>query len=246
MPLGVQHRGKWSSLLNGREARNRSNLLACCCLSSHPVPSQSEAPGAPSPAVLQDARRPFEKGVRGPVKNVECRGFTIQVRARGLGRFCVWTHKTLRRRRSLRTNGFGTCSHRGPPGTSRRPDQTTPLDKFASYLLESDFAVSPQGIGRACHREWEARTSAGAPLWTGTSPAMAERIPDYPSSASIGEVGPAFLKGRSRPALGAGRSAKYARAAASALLGGAVHGPRRSFLLLCVNKGELGMARDGT
>ena len=126
-----------------------------------------------APRVLQDARRPFEKRVRGPVKNVECGGFTSSTRA-GLGRFCVWTHTTLRRRR-LRTNGFGKCSHRGPPGTSRSPTRRR-RSIFASHLLESDFAVSPQGRAGLPPRVGGAVCGA-IPLgdWD-ASPAMAGRI----------------------------------------------------------------------
>ena len=182
VPLGVQHRGKWSSLLNGREARNRSNLLACCCLSSHPVPSQSEAPGAPKPhASFKTLDDPLRKEFEDQSKMLSAEGLSFKYAREG------WVGSVYGRIRryavveALRTNGFGTCSHRGPPGTSRRPDQTTPLDKFAAHLLESDFAVSPQGIGRACHREWEALSAGAIPLvdWD-ASPAMAELYAGLP------------------------------------------------------------------
>ncbi len=210
VPLGVQHRAKWSSLLNGREARNRSNLLACCCLSSHPVPSQSEAPGAPKPhssfKTLDDAlRKEFED----QSKMLSVEGLSFKYAREG------WVGSVYGRIRryavveALRKNGFGTCSHRGPPGTSRRPDQTTPLDAFASYLMESDFAVSPQGIGRACHREWEALSAGAIPLvdWD-ASPAMAELYAGLPvvRVKDWREVSPAFLKEELRRVLGAGRS----------------------------------------
>ena len=84
----------------------------------------------------------------------------------------VWTHRRYVVVEALRTNRFAG-SHRGPPGTSRRPDQTTPLDKFAAHLLESDFAVSPQGIGRACHREWERAVCGGYTVDWDMSSAMA-------------------------------------------------------------------------
>ena len=130
---------------------------------------------------------------------------------------------------ALRTNGFGTCSHRGPPGTSRRPDQTTPLDKFAAHLLESDFAVSPQGIGRACHREWEALSAGAIPLvdWD-ASPAMAELYSGLPvvRVKDWREVNAGLFEGGA-PARPRRRSIRRHEEAVYALLGGAVHGPRR-------------------
>ena len=197
VPLGVQHRGKWSSLLDGREARNRTNLLACCCLSSHPVPSQSEAPGAPKPhASFKTLDDPLRKEFEDQSKMLSAEGLQFKYAREG------WVGSVYGRIRryavveALRTNGFGTCSHRGPPGTSRRPDQTTPLDKFAAHLLESDFAVSPQGIGRACHREWEALSAGAIPLvdWD-ASPAMAELYSGLPVVRTrIGGGGAGFLK----------------------------------------------------
>ena len=64
-------------------------------------------------------------------------------------------------------------------------------------LLGADFVVSPQGKGRACHREWEALSAGAIPLvdWD-PSPAMAElyeglpvvRVKDWHA------VTPAFLE----------------------------------------------------
>ena len=110
---------------------------------------------------------------------------------------------------ALKRNGFGHCSHRGPPGTTRRADQRTPLDAFAAHLLESDFTVSPQGIGRACHREWEALSTGAIPLvdWD-ASPAMAELYGGLPvvRVKDWRDVTPAFLEDELRSVLGAGRS----------------------------------------
>ena len=210
VPLGVAHRGKWAGLLDGREARNRTNRLACCCLSSHPTPSRANEPGASKPhnsfaTLTVELRGEFEDAR----KMLSPEGLAFKYAKAG------WVGSVYGRIRryavveALKRNGFGHCSHRGPPGTTRRADQRTPLDAFAAHLLESDFTVSPQGIGRACHREWEALSAGAIPLvdWD-ASPAMAELYGGLPvvRVKDWRDVTPAFLEDELRSVLGAGRS----------------------------------------
>ena len=68
---------------------------------------------------------------------------------------------------TLKTAGFANCSH-GSLGKKR-------AGAYAERLFDSDFVVSPQGKGRACHRDWEALAAGAIPLldWD-ASPAMAD------------------------------------------------------------------------
>jgi len=210
VPLGVAHRGKWAGLLDGREARNRTNSLACCCLSSHPTPSRASEPGA---SKSHNSFATLTAELRGEFENtrkmLSPEGLAFKYAKAG------WVGSVYGRIRryavveALKRNGFGHCSHRGPPGTTRRADQRTPLDAFAAHLLESDFTVSPQGIGRACHREWEALSAGAIPLvdWD-ASPAMAELYGGLPvvRVKDWRDVTPAFLEDELWSVLGAGRS----------------------------------------
>ena len=52
---------------------------------------------------------------------------------------------------------------------------------YTNVLLAADFVVSPQGKGRACHREWEVLSAGGIPLVDAdASPAMASLYDELP------------------------------------------------------------------
>ena len=67
----------------------------------------------------------------------------------------------------LTRNGFacsnGTLSTSGAHGR-RVAARDGQLAAYASRLFDAEFVLSPNGKGRACHREWEALVAGAIPL----------------------------------------------------------------------------------
>lgn len=201
VPIGVASRGDLLPHLDGREAaQERPQALACCCMSSHPTPALAESPGAPpahsSFARLDDKLRALYDNVTHLVApgaldwKYAHHGWAGEVYTR-VRRFAI-VH-------TLKAAGFPNCTHglatAAPlPGASRRQNK---LAHYADQLLASDFVVSPQGKGRACHREWEALAAGAIPLvdWD-ASRAMADLYDELPvvRVRDWRDVTPAFLR----------------------------------------------------
>ena len=160
VPLGVQHRGKWSSLLDGREARNRTNLLACCCLSSHPVPSQSEAPGAPKPhASFKTLDDPLRKEFEDQSKMLSAEGLQFKYAREGwvgsvYGRIRRYAVVELCARMGLgRARTAGRRARRGGPTRRRRSINSRPICwRATSRCRRRASGARATASGRRCLR----------------------------------------------------------------------------------------------
>ena len=78
---------------------------------------------------------------------------------------------------ALKRNNFTTCSYGALQGSHDGDGH----DDYVRNLLEAKFVASPQGNGRACHRDWEALAAGAVPLldWD-ASPAMADLYAELP------------------------------------------------------------------
>lgn len=146
-------------------------------MSSHPTPARRFEAGAPP------AHASFDN--LGPELRARYDNVTALVSPGSLAykyAHSGWSGEVYSRVRryaileTLKANGFANCSHGVPRGASK-----TKLAAYADQLLASDFVVSPQGKGRACHRDWEALAAGAVPLldWD-ASPAMADLYAELP------------------------------------------------------------------
>jgi hypothetical protein len=170
-------------------------------MSAHPTPADQDLEGAPPPHASFARLKPNLRARYDNVSGLVGPG-ALDFKYAHAG----WAGEVYTRVRryaiveELKRNGFANCSH----GIPRRRDGEA---AYAAALFGADFVVSPQGKGRACHRDWEALAAGAIPLvdWD-PSPAMAELYDGLPvvRVADWRRVTPAFL------------DSEFARIAASA------------------------------
>lgn len=163
LPIGVLDSLAYGRLLDGREVNaDRPTTLACCCMASMPPfdrQNATEARGLPRPrlygrrpgaasTIFSSARLLAPDALRWRYNQGETIGDDF-TRAR---RFAVVER--------LVANGFENCRH-GADASHRKEDK---LKHWVQTLSEADFVASPQGKGRANHREWEAMAAGAIPL----------------------------------------------------------------------------------
>ncbi|KAK7239861.1 hypothetical protein SO694_000293102 [Aureococcus anophagefferens] len=156
-PMGVWAKATWIAQLDGREAASgRRDLLACCCMASYPAPRDaprvrtSGAQGAP-PVPRVRARAPRASSRRTTCSRRRAsRGATRTTAASARSSAASAASPVTD---ALAANGFN-CTH----GPRRRGEPPA-----SEAYLNAEFVLAPQGKGRACYREWEARAGAAAP-----------------------------------------------------------------------------------
>ena len=195
--------GSTLGILDGRESappdagggRGRRELLMCCCMSTFPPPGREfEHPELEPPAVYRSMKgdtKAFLANLtdmlapRAQHWHAQHTGFLAQVVTR-VHRYAVTEQ--------LRANGLN-CSHgvlklpaaealalRQRAGRKRVEEERVAVSRlYAERLFDARFVVSPQGKGRACHRDWEALAAGAVPVldWDGSA-AMAELYDGLP------------------------------------------------------------------
>ena len=166
-PIGAHRRNHFAPALERGEARGapRDATLACCCMAALPPPGAADAdyPGLRAPASF--------KGMR-PETAAKLTDLDLLLGSGpdGLARLQKSVHSSVamvlkRVRRTavidaLKRNNFTTCSYGALQGSHDGDGH----DDYVRNLLEARFVASPQGNGRACHRDWEALYAGAVPV----------------------------------------------------------------------------------
>ena len=168
-PIGARTRKTFVAALERAEAANeaRRRLLMCCCMAALPPPGADPRayPGLAAPASFNGMKPDVRAKLTNDTLLLGSGPDGLAALQKSVHASVAQVLKRVRRTAvvdALKRSGFEGCSY-GAQRSKRGEERDAHAD-YVSQMRRAKFVASPQGNGRACHRDWEVLAAGAVPL----------------------------------------------------------------------------------